>query len=151
VSARRYAHLPFHRAVAEIARVHGVRSFYDGLYPAVVKGALTNAIRFGCYHALLGFAHVEAPAPHEAMLAGGVAGAVSAVASQPVDTVKANMMGLDRHRYASSFACARAIVAADGAAALWNGVRPRVVRVFFEVGLQFAFFEQCTRIVDDLW
>ena len=85
------------------------------------------------------------------MLAGGVAGAISAVASQPVDTVKANMMGLDRHRYASSLACARAIVAADGPAALWNGVRPRVVRVFFEVGLQFAFFEQCTKIVDDLW
>ena len=78
-------------------------------------------------------------------------GFVAQLVIQPVDTVKANMMGLDRGRYASSLACARAIVEADGAAALFNGLRPRVVRVFFEVGLQFALFEQCTKIVDDLW
>ena len=71
--------------------------------------------------------------------AGAVAGAISAVISQPVDTVKANMMGLDRGAYASSLDCARAIVKADGVRA-WNGGGPRVVRVFFEVGLQFALF-----------
>ena len=50
----------------------------------------------------------------ESFGAGAVAGAISAVISQPVDTVKANMMGLDRGAYASSLDCARAIVKADG-------------------------------------
>ena len=60
-------------------------------------------------------------------------------------------MGLDRSRYASSLDCARAIVRADGPAALFNGVRPRVVRVFFEVGLQFALFGEVSKLVDKLW
>ena len=69
-------------------------------------------------------------------------GLFSAVISQPVDTVKANMMGLDRGAYASSLHCARAIVKADGVRALWNGGdSARVVRVFFEVGLQFCSLE----------
>lgn len=155
VAAKRYSHLPFLRACREIARQHGPLAFYDGVFPAMVKGALTNSIRFVGYRGLLRGLGLggdgPAPTPAQSMLCGGVAGAVSAVASQPVDTVKANMMGLDRGRYASSLACARAIVEADGAAALFNGLRPRVVRVFFEVGLQFALFEQCTKIVDDLW
>ena len=160
VAVKRYSHLPFPSACAEIARQHGVLAFYDGVFPAIVKGALTNSIRFVGYHGILRAAGLSGdgdaaaasrPTPVQSMLAGGVAGAVSAVASQPVDTVKANMMGLDRARYASSFACAAAIVKADGAAALFNGLRPRVVRVFFEVGLQFALFEQCAKAVDGLW
>jgi len=150
VSVKQYSHLPFFRACAAIARTHGVLSFYDGLAPAVVKGALTNSVRFVGYKGIT--RQLDGPpTPLQSMLAGGVAGAVSAVVSQPVDTVKANMMGLDAGRYASSLDCARAIVRADGVTALWNGGGPRVVRVFLEVGLQFALFEQVSRLVDGWW
>ena len=152
VQRKLYSHLPFPSAVLAIARHHGILSFYDGLAPAVAKGALTNSVRFVGYKGLLRVSgRDEDPSPLESFAAGACAGAVSAVVSQPVDTVKANMMGLDRARYASSLECARAIVRADGWTALFNGVRPRVVRVFFEVGLQFALFEQVSKVVDKLW
>ena len=32
-----------------------------------------------------------------------------------------------------------------------NGGGPRVVRVFFEVGLQFALFGEVSKLVDKLW
>ena len=50
--------------------------------------------------------------------------------TQPIDTVKANMMGLEASRFKSSFACAADIVRAGGVSALMNGIGPRVVRVF---------------------
>lgn len=34
VAVKRYSHLPFHRACAAIATIHGPLAFYDGLFPA---------------------------------------------------------------------------------------------------------------------
>ena len=79
---------------------------------------------------------------------GGIAGAVSAVVSQPIDTVKANMMGLEAARFRSSFACAAELVRAGGFLTLFNGVGPRVTRVFIEVGLQFSLYESIGRWLD---
>ena len=73
---------------------------------------------------------------------------MSAVSTQPIDTVKANMMGLEAGRYQSSFGCAAELVRAGGPLALMNGVGPRVVRVFIEVGLQFSLFESIGRLID---
>lgn len=120
----------------------GVGGFFQGLAPAVAKGAATNAIRF------LGFGELKRAmqgppspdgtpppplTPWQALLAGGTAGAVSAVLTQPIDTIKANMMGLEAARFSSSWACAADLVRAGGFGALMNGVGPRVVRVFIEV------------------
>ena len=125
--------------VASIWRGEGFVGFFQGVGPAVAKGAATNAVRF------LGFGQLKrliqgSPAadgsplppltPLQALLAGGTAGVVSAVLTQPIDTVKANMMGLEASRFKSSFACAADIVRAGGVSALMNGIGPRVVRVF---------------------
>ena len=89
VSVKQYSHLPFFRACAAIARTHGVLSFYDGLAPAVVKGALTNSVRFVGYKGIT--RQLDGPpTPLQSMLAGGVAGAVSAVVSQPAGRPRAN-------------------------------------------------------------
>lgn len=137
---------------------HGLGGFFQGLSPAIAKGAATNAIRF------FGYGHLKrlmqgppradgAPppplTPWQSLLAGGTAGAVSAVLTQPIDTIKANMMGLEATRFTSSWACATGLVRAGGLAALMNGVGPRVVRVFIEVGLQFSLFESVGRLIDE--
>jgi len=147
----------FVHAVGSMWRADGVGGFFQGIGPAVLKGAVTNSIRF------LGFGRIKhliqgdptpdgAPppplAPWQAMLAGGTAGAISAVVSQPIDTVKANMMGLEAHRYRSSLGCLADLVRAGGVSCLFYGVGPRVVRVFIEVGLQFSLFESVSRLID---
>ena len=92
----------------------------------------------------------EPLAPWQSMLAGGIAGAVSAVVSQPVGTVGANMMGLEAARFRSSLACAAELDRAGGFLTLFNGVGPTgpracVTRVFIEVGLQFSLYESIGR------
>jgi len=147
----------FAHAVGSMWRADGLGGFFQGIGPAVLKGAVTNSIRF------LGFGRMKAIiqgepspdgmpppplAPWQAMLAGGTAGAISAVVSQPIDTVKANMMGLEGHKFKNSFHCLGALVRAGGVGCLFNGVAPRVVRVFIEVGLQFSLFESVSRLID---
>lgn len=128
----------FLHCVASIYRADGLLGLYQGLGIAVVKGAVTNAIRFLGYGQLKPLFQGPAAAdgtpppplaPWQSMLAGGVAGAVSAVVSQPIDTVKANMMGLEAKQFNSSLHCAVSIVRAGGISALFNGVQPRVARV----------------------
>ena len=59
------------------------------------------------------------------------------------------MMGLDAGRYRSALHCTTELVRHAGVRTLFNGVGPRVIRVFIEVGLQFTLFEQVGRLLDD--
>ncbi len=79
-----------------------------------------------------------------------LAGAVSAVLTQPIDTVKANMMGLEARAFNSTAGCVRQLVAAGGVRALFQGVGPRAAKVFLEVGLQFTLFERVGLALDRL-
>lgn len=138
--------------VQSIWRTDGLRGYFQGVGPATAKGAVTMAIRFTGYGQIKRLVQAgddDTPLkPWQAMLAGGIAGAVSAVVSQPIDTVKANMMGLEAARFRSSFACAAELVRAGGVLTLFNGVGPRVIRVFIEVGLQFSLYESIGRSID---
>lgn len=136
---RRYNGL-FH-AVGTMWREGGFLAFYQGVVPAVVKGASTNLIRFPVYGMLKRLVQGDEGdarplTPMMSMLCGGTAGAISAVFTQPIDTVKANMMGLDAGRFKSSLGCAAELVRAGGFGVLMNGVGPRVCRVFIEVGTE---------------
>ena len=152
----------FAHAVSLIYAEHGFwRGFFCGIEPALIKGATTNAIRFPVFGALKqrllereSAAGAQQPRsqlrPAEAVLAGATAGAVSAVATQPIDTVMAQAQGLESHRFRNSLHCAREIVAAGGVRALYFGVGPRVVRVMIEVGLQFSLYEAIAPRIDRL-
>ena len=75
-----------------------VKGFLGGMAPTVLKVPLCNAIRFAGFGSLSDRlrARPDRPGgagaplqPYETMAAGGVAGAVSAVLSQPIDVVRA--------------------------------------------------------------
>ena len=146
-------------AVRTIYAEHGFwRGFFCGLEPALIKGATTNCIRFPVFGGLKQWLQQRGEAagggaarplrPSEALLAGAVAGGVSAVATQPIDTVMAQAQGLESARFRNSLQCAREIVAAGGVRALYFGLGPRVVRVMLEVGLQFSLYESIAPWVD---
>ena len=79
--------------MGSIHREYGfVGGFFCGMVPAVIKGAVTNCIRFLGYGVITRTIRQgdEELTPAQTMLAGGVAGAVSAVLSQvikPLDYV----------------------------------------------------------------
>ena len=120
------------RCLAKVSFCAGIRFV---LYGEFVERLRARSDRPG--------AHGAPVALWESMAAGGLAGAVSAVASQPIDVVRANMMGLDAKQYASSLSCAGAILRGGGVPALFLGVGPRVCRVFVEEALKFSLFEVC--------
>ena len=86
--------------------------------------------------------------PSQAIVAGGLAGAISAVVTQPIDTVMAQAQGLESAKFRNTFACARDIVRAGGVRALYFGLSTRTARVFCEVGLQFSLYEQISPWLD---
>ena len=152
-------------AVRLIYSEHGFfRGFFCGLEPALIKGATTNCIRFPVFGALKqwlllrdgGSANDSSDCqlrrlqlrPHEAVFAGGVAGAISAVLTQPIDTVMAQAQGLESHRFKNSLAAAREIIRAGGVRALYFGLAPRVVRVVLEVAMQFSLYEAISPWLD---
>jgi solute carrier family 25 citrate transporter 1 len=94
-------------AVRTIYSEHGIRrGFFCGLQPAIIKGGATNCIRFPAYGMLKRMMAGGEPAaplpPARAVLCGGLAGVISAVATQPIDTVMAQAMGLESHRCAAA-------------------------------------------------
>eukprot|EP00656_Telonema_subtile_P013009 TRINITY_DN16592_c0_g1_i1.p1 TRINITY_DN16592_c0_g1~~TRINITY_DN16592_c0_g1_i1.p1 ORF type:complete len:117 (-),score=18.11 TRINITY_DN16592_c0_g1_i1:254-604(-) len=106
--------------------------------------------RFTTYNKITGALKEDVPKRYcwiLSMFAGGSAGAISAVVTQPLDTVKTNMMGLEGAQYKSSFSCFRKLVSSGGVISLYRGLQPRLIRVITEVALQFAAFEQISTLV----
>jgi solute carrier family 25 citrate transporter 1 len=144
----------FSHAVQLIYAEHGViKGFFCGLEPAVIKGALTNGIRFPIFGALKrlmqdGDECLSPLPPHKAALAGAAAGIVSAIVTQPIDTIMAQAQGLESGKFQNSFSCARTLVAAGGIRALYFGLPTRCIRVAFELALQFSLYEQVSCQID---
>ena len=151
--AKRYQSFP--HAVRLIYAEYGVlRGFFCGLEPALIKGMLTNSIRFPVFGGLKrllqdGDVPNAGPLPpSQALLAGGSAGAISAVLTQPVDTVMAQAQGLESKKFRNTWHCARELVAAGGWRSLYFGLPTRCCRVFLEMALQFALYEHVSAALD---
>lgn len=148
----------FVHALREIPRREGIPAgFFGGLWPTVAKGAINNCIRFGLYNEMTGAlrrARGEAPdealGPTASFGLGATAGAVSAVVTHPIDTVKSNLQGLSARSYSGSLDCFKQILASSGVVGLFRGLTPRVIRVCLEIGLQFSLYDTICRYTDEI-
>ena len=152
-SERRYSPR-FFRATASIFRDAGLRGILAGVGPTCAKNCLNQSIRFPGFH-FLTRAYCERTGTVrdrmnmlELWACGGVAGALSAVCSHPIDVVKANMMGLHASKYRSALHCATSIHAEVGVSGFFVGLSPRITRVCCEVGLLYSLFEGIKRSLD---
>jgi len=147
--------------VGIIKREGLLKGYFAGVGPTAAKTVLNNCIRFTVFNHLssrLNGTSTEDQQQQQGwrrtiglLGAGAVAGAVSAVASHPVDVVKANMQAFGaRERYGNSLNCAREIMRKEGFEGLYRGIRPRVVRVCAEIALQFTLYDQLGRVLDGL-
>jgi solute carrier family 25 citrate transporter 1 len=155
----------FFSGAAAIFRDNGIRGMFAGALPTVIKNSMNMMIRFPGFHYLSttriaqkrqakdcdddgGTNDLSSLNAIELMLCGGVAGAVSAVASHPVDVVKANMMGLNAAKYGTPTRAATVIWKEYGFQGFYVGLSPRITRVFIEVGMLFTIFEKITKMFE---
>ena len=87
--------------------------------------------------------------PLHTLLTGAAAGAIAHTLTYPLDTIRRRMqisgalgsMG----SYANPWQCARTVIAAEGAGALFYGITPTVIRSLPNLGIQFLLYESIKR------
>jgi len=135
---------------------HGL---FAGMTPTVLKQCLNSLIRFGSMYEMTKWRRNQiqsqdpaVPLPtRDVFLLGAIAGALSAVVSHPIDTVKSNMQGNKEHiakfKY-STWGCMKHIYATGGLVAFYSGLTPRLIRVTIEQATTFALFDRISRALD---
>ena len=101
-----------------------------------------------------GSATETAPLPlAETFALGACAGALSAVVSHPIDTIKSNMQGNPQHAsqfQGSALRCFWMVYQSAGVRGLYLGILPRLLRVTAEQAVTFSMFDLVARQLDRL-
>ncbi|TQS38381.1 hypothetical protein Golomagni_01110 [Golovinomyces magnicellulatus] len=143
-------------AVPIIARERGIRGFFQGFVPTTARQSANSAVRLGSYAFLrqLAQSYIE---PGEKLGAlstfgiGGTAGFITVYATQPLDTIKTRMQGIEaRNIYKNSFMCAGMIAKNEGILTFWSGAMPRLVRLILSGGIVFTMYEKSIELMEKL-
>lgn len=146
----------FLHAVPIIARERGIRGFFQGFVPTTARQAANSATRFGSYTFLKQMAESYI-APGEKLGAvgtfaiGGVAGLITVLVTQPLDTIKTRMQSIEaRRQYGNTFRCAGMIFKQEGVSTFWSGALPRLVRLVLSGGIVFTMYEKSMDLFNKL-
>lgn len=123
--------------VRAIAKAEGIKGLYSGLGPTLLKQGSNQAVRFLVFEELkknLGSHGIVVNAVY-----GGLAGCASVMVNNPIDVVKTQMQGLNRHQYKNAFQCASSIWTRDKMF-FYKGVMPRMIRVSGDAAIAFSLF-----------
>lgn len=138
----------FLHAVPIIARERGIAGFFAGFVPTTARQAANSAVRFGSYNFLKQAAQ-SYTAPGEKLSTpatfgiGAVAGLITVLVTQPLDTIKTRMQSLEaKKNYGNSFRCAALIFKEEGILTYWSGVLPRLARLVMSGAIVFTMYEK---------
>jgi solute carrier family 25 citrate transporter 1 len=143
-------------AIPIIYRERGIKGFFQGLVPTAARQSANSAVRFGSYTSLKQLAE-SYTAPGEKLGAagtfgiGGVAGAITVYATQPLDTIKTRMQSIEAKQvYGNSFRCATMIFKQEGILTFWSGAVPRLARLVMSGGIVFTMYEKSMEFMGKL-
>eukprot|EP00475_Leptophrys_vorax_P012620 TRINITY_DN19026_c0_g1_i1.p1 TRINITY_DN19026_c0_g1~~TRINITY_DN19026_c0_g1_i1.p1 ORF type:complete len:257 (-),score=8.16 TRINITY_DN19026_c0_g1_i1:32-718(-) len=130
--------------VQQTVATEGLAGLYSGYFAALLRNLPTNVLNFSTFEymkmAMLAVSHSSALRPQQSMLAGGVAGTVSAALTTPLDVVKTRLMTQARVAVAAAGATGAQAEAAARAQAVaaytYGGVASTLQRVWQEEGLR---------------
>lgn len=132
----------------KVIAARGVTGIYKGMGATLAREMPANGIYFGAYESmkrrLAGPGKsTEGLGSGSLMMAGGVAGVGFWGTVYPIDVIKTRLQtdSDTRPRYRGMADCARKIVAAEGAGALYRGVGPCLARAFPANAVTFLVFE----------
>eukprot|EP00943_MAST-04B_sp_MAST-4B-sp1_P003909 g3909.t1 len=130
-----------------------------GLFATAIKNTTNYAIRFTVFNSLkqyfrnqLNIGNGEKIPFQFVVLSGNIAGGVSAIVTQPIDTLRTNQMALSVGiKRVSLFKTAKHVISAQNGNifALYRGLTPRLGRVMIEMGLLFSLYEKFVEIIEE--
>lgn len=139
----------FLHAIPLIYAERGVAGFFAGFVPTTARQAANSAVRFGSYNFFKQAAQSYVT-PGEKLSTpatfgiGAMAGLVTVLVTQPLDTVKTRMQSLEaRQLYGSTLRCAGLIWREEGLLTFWSGVGPRLARLVMSGAIVFTMYEKC--------
>eukprot|EP00898_Chlorokybus_atmophyticus_P003880 jgi/Chlat1/4493/Chrsp29S04433 len=138
----------FVEAAKDVVAKKGLRGFYSGFAPTVMRDVPEIAIQFTVYEFLRRklerSRQVKKLRTWEHLLLGGLAGSGAALCTMPLDLVKTRQQcGLQ----GSVLSAMRSVVEKDGVGGLWAGLGPRLTQVTIMSAVFFGLFEYCKLVV----
>ena len=121
-------------AIRFIMLSQGIRGFYRGLVPVMMKQSSNALVRFTSYHMIFdGIETVFQRAQYfglRAPISGALAGVITVYATMPFDTVKTKMQCLGTGgANKGTLQCFAFTIRESGVSGLWKGTTPRLVRL----------------------
>jgi len=122
-------------------RSDGILGLYRGFWVSCACIFIYRGLYFGLFDSLKPIVLRESSPWVHSFLLGWVVTITSGLAAYPVDTIKRRMMMTagQQVKYASSMACLRQVVAAEGASALYRGAGVNIVRGVAGAGVLAGF------------
>lgn len=118
-------------AALKIGRKEGLRGFYKGSVPALLRQGSYSGMRMGFYEPIRNYiaGDQEHPSFFRKFLAGGTAGGSALSIASPAELVKIRMQADAKGtRYKGTMDAFRSIVRERGVLGLWQGVGPNIQR-----------------------
>ncbi|CAF1584249.1 unnamed protein product [Adineta ricciae] len=135
----------------KIYQKEGVRAFYSGLMPAIVRGLFYGGVRLGAYGPIKNILKRFVTDDKQATVkfvrnvaAGCLSGSIAAVASNPVDLCKTKLQAKDSP-YRSSMHVIKDVIQHHGIKGLWVGTVPAAVRTAALTATQCVTYDHAKR------
>ncbi|KAH3684076.1 hypothetical protein WICPIJ_004951 [Wickerhamomyces pijperi] len=133
-------------SIQEIYKTKGLRGYFQGLMPTLIRQVSNSAVRFGTYTTLR---QLVSPSNASAEVntyisfaLGMISSGMVVLVTQPIDLIKTRMQTRETpYLYRNSLNCGYRIFVEEGVAAFWKGWFPRLLKVSTSGGIAFAVYQ----------
>ncbi|XP_043277027.1 mitochondrial basic amino acids transporter [Venturia canescens] len=139
---------PVH-CLRHIYRNEGCRGVFTGLGITALREAPSYGVYFLTYELLTRTSKVTDISTFHMLMAGGLAGTASWVATYPVDVIKSRLQADGQGRYSGALDCLRQSMKTEGHKWLFRGLSSTIIRAFPTNAATFAVVTWTFRIFSD--
>jgi len=154
VQRRKYTNVA--QTAMVIVREEGFGALYKGVIPTMMRQGCNQAANFTAYGYLKklwadhsGVAELQ---PWQHLILGGLSGGLGPCVNNPLDVVKTRMQKQVIHegqpaKYTGMIQSCGVIAREEGAAALWKGITPRLLRIMPGQAITFMTYEAASKLL----
>ena len=141
------------RGMKHMYRHGGIKSFYQGVFPTIIKQSSNQGLRFwtyGVYRDFITKGDKNYKMSTIQAIGGGLcAGTCATCLNNPLDMIKTRMQGVSAKEYNGAFDCVKKVLKNEGPLAFYKGLFSRLSRVVPGQGIVFGSYETIARYVSD--